>query len=787
MNSKWLTCRRESALMIRILFVVWFIVIFDAVQSIAQPCTQYPGYTTWLGYTDAWEDSSNWCPPIAPTNANASMNIRIPGGPSGPYTYYRPVIHPGVYALTEKLRVETGDTLYIEAGTLSSLTVNDSLKIQNSNSAIVVNQTAVDSVQLSGGNVHLPNDVPFNNYNRSRSFLVIPQTELIAQGLQAGDAICRILFHIQRNSNGNPYRNCTIRYYHTSNVSGNFGTGYTANIPVPTGPVITIWSGDLFTSDYISVMNDYGTVDLELQTPLVWSGSSSPVVIEICYDNFGFNATGFNDEPRFTQTGNFNRYLCIQALTGYSKPGCELSPKDTIVVNGSWVAGSNIITFSSAAQIANVLPGMISYQDGLSVISIAGSSLIMSGLFTTSNTNSNIVLSNVKVISGNFRPNMTFVKNCQNQTKYPIYVRGHWENNGTFVAGYSRVIFDGVVSDQQISGQSKTIFYDLDISNPNHVIRGTDFTVMDSLRLLNGNLKLNLGMMTLAKPHASAMTRTSGFIQCETDQVTSNQYPFGRIFWKMGSVPGLYIFPFINHAGQFVPLDYQVVSGVHHVVAGTYGTFPDNTSLPLPEVTNVIGFNGVSYDSSGALAVDRFFLIKDSLGISPIADVVLRYANSERAAINPAGVSVMGAQQWNNALNLWENPLLPGQVYSTGVPDQVSVTISDAVFGASDWWTVSLFSNPLGTGLTDTGNATFSVYPNPVSNGTTLNIMSQLPSWQPTAIRIFSAEGLEVINEKFNGLNPVFKIPDYFSSGVYIMQLHDNLKSAWGKLVIINR
>ncbi len=767
-------------------YIIIAFLFFNAIQSIAQPCNPYPNYTTWMGYTDAWDDSTNWCPAIVPVSGNPAMNVRIPGGPSGPYTYYRPVIRPGVYALTQNLRVESSDTLFINAPNQSSLTVNDSLKIQDATSAIIVNKPVLDTVQVSTDTIVIPDNSPLNNHSRSRSFIVIPQSELLAQGMQANDIICKILFHIKRNSNGNPYRNCSISYYQT-NMPGGFGTGYTAVIPIPIGSMLNIWSGDLYPPVYIPNMNDYGTIDLALQSPFAWNGSANQIVIEICYDNTGFPSTGFNDEISFTQTGNLNRYMSIRDVTNFIKPGCNLTPSDVINVTASWTTGSNIITLTNPGQAALVLPGMIAYPDGQSVVSIVGTTLTLDSAMTTTGSNTNLVLSNVQVISSPFRPNLTFVIGCDSSAKYPIFVRGHWENNGTFVPGKSIVTFDGSINDQQIGGQSKTTFHDLEIANSNHVIRLTDFTVEDSLRLAIGRLKLNLGLMTLLNPDVSAITRTAGFIQAETDQLISNVYPFGRLNWKMGSVAGLRVIPFVNTFGSYLPMDYTILSGIHDVVLGTYGTFPDNTNLPLPEVTNVFSYNNGVIDSSGNNTVDRFFLVKDSLGINPVANVSFRYANVERAFTNPSGASPMCAQRWLNSPDVWDSPFT-GQVYSAGIPDKVDISnLSASVVNTSEWWAISKCSEPLGTGLEETDLEFIIAYPNPAFPGDIMNLVLNGQSFHPESIRIYSADGREVVREKFEQGNTTIQIPSDLSPGVYTVQFNNRKKNGTMRLVILER
>ncbi len=372
-----------------------------------------------------------------------------------------------------------------------------------------------------------------------------------------------------------------------------------------------------------------------------------------------------------------------------------------------------------------------------------------------------------------------------NSIKYPIFVRGHWENNGFFDAGESRVTFDGTISDQQIGGQSMSTFFDLEISNASHVLRLADFTVIDTLSLINGRLKLNLGMMTLLNPNPLAINRINGFIQCENDLLSANVHPFGRLNWKMGNSPGLRVIPFINSFGIPIFLDYEIISGFHDVIVGTYGTYPNNTNLPLPEVTNVYSyFNGL-IDSSGNTAVDRFYLLDNSMGTNPVAEVTFRYSSAEQAA---NGNSVMGAQRWLNASNIWENPHLPMQVFYPGAGGSVHITISDSVFASSIWWTISSLSGALGTGLADVKNEELArVYPNPAYSGDMLKLVIREQSFMPDLVQLFTVDGREILIEDFQQGSHSIRIPYDLSSGVYTLLIKDIMKTGIIRLVIFDR
>jgi hypothetical protein len=346
------------------------------------------------------------------------------------------------------------------------------------------------------------------------------------------------------------------------------------------------------------------------------------------------------------------------------------------------------------------------------------------------------------------------------------------------------VIFDGAISEQQIGGLSSSTFYDLDISNSFHVLRQTDFTIQDSLRLINGFLKLNLGMVTLLNPHPSAITRINGFIQAEADLLSANVYPFGRLNWKMGNSPGLHVVPFINAVGVYIPLKYEVVSGMHDVILGTYATYPNNLNLPLPEVTNVYVYVNGSIDSSGNTVVDRFYLVNNLMGVNPFANLTFAYSNAESSAL---GNPIMRAQRWLNANNVWENPFLPNQSSTSGIFNSVYVAVSDSIFATSEWWSISTLTTPLGTGLLNAENETAKVYPNPTYAGSELKLVLNDPTFNPEFIQLLSLEGCEIFHEAFRYGKSSIQIPENLSPGIYILMLKSDRKSGMIKLIVFDR
>jgi hypothetical protein len=670
----------------------------DYIITIIPDCPGVPGWTTWLGITDNWADPVNWCPSVVPIAGNTDKNVRIPGGPTGTYTYHRPYIRDSIQARALKLRIEGADTIFVDATKGSTLTVLDSMKIVANTGAIIVNSGFADSAQVSNGLLPRPNDTPLSAVERTRSLVSITQAELLAEGMRAGDLITGIRIHMQRKSNGSPYKNFTIKYYYTTNAQSIFGVGAAANIPIPSGAPaapVTVFSGDLDPSVFIPTLNDFGTVLVPLSTPIPWNGGANPMIIEMCYDNTGFPLTGTNDEVRFTQTTNLRRYLTIRNLSAYNKPGCSLSPKDTVISPSTGTAGTNTVTVA-AVDAPDILPGQMTNL-GLQVVSVAGNVVTLNANLPIP-VNGNLIFYNTITTSINYRPNLTF-EFSRPYNRFPISVAGHWENNGTFVPAVSIVTMNGAVANQKISGTSTTNFYDLKISNSNHVLLTSDVTVSDSLILTTGRLKLNNRKLSLTNPAIGALNRVNGYIQSETDVIASNLAPFGRFHWNMGSATGSRLIPFINMMGEYLPMNYNIDAGTHDVTFATYRTLQNNTNIPAPEVTNIAGFNngtGGVYGSDGWAMVDRYYMISNA-GSGAQADITMRYSVTEQAQ---GGNVNMRAQRWMNTPDLWEFPFLPGQVFTPGNPNIVMIPDFTG-FSGNDWWAITGNISPLPVTLLD--------------------------------------------------------------------------------------
>lgn len=658
----------------------------DYVVTILPTCG-VPGWKTWLGFTDDWDNPANWCGGVPTINDNA----RLPG--SGGTPYYRPVIKPGVFATTKKLRVEANDTLYIRSWNNSSLTVSDSMYIQHPTSMVKVVSTLVDTAQVSNGTL-IPNTslTPLKNATKSRNFFLYTQAELLSKGLVANDVITEITLHIQRvNTNTNPYRNLTIKYYYT-NPAFVFTVGLAATVPPQLTAPVTVFSADVPVNAVIPAAGGWGTLTFpSIPGAFVWNGSANKLVVELCYDNTGFGNTAQSDQPRYTQTLGFRNYATLLNISANTVIGCDMKPPfQTPAVGG---AGVTVVNVGSAAIAANLTVGSsvtgTGYAANTTIISIVGTAVTLSAATTGVVGTTTFGQTSIFYTPSDFRPNLTF-KYDRPFSRYPIEVRGHWGNNGTFIPSLSKVTLKGTAV-QNVAGTSNTTFFDLGIDNNNHVVRQTDFTVTDTLMLTNGRLKLNLGQVNLTNPLIAALTRTNGFIQSETDLIATNVAPFGRFHWNMGATPGLRVIPFIKATGAYIPMDYNIDSGTHDVVLATHATLANNTNIP-PSITNINGyFSGT--DNSNSM-VDRFYMVDNTAGTTPQADITFRYAISERAALGNTSIK---AQRWLSPTTEWEYPFIPTQAYVT---DVVSVTDFTA-FNSNVWWALVNETSPLPVELLD--------------------------------------------------------------------------------------
>ena len=175
-----------------------------------------------------------------------------------------------------------------------------------------------------------------------------------------------------------------------------------------------------------------------------------------------------------------------------------------------------------------------------------------------------------------------------------------------------------------------------------------------------------------------------------------------------------------------------------------------------------------------------FYYIHDSLGINPSATVSFAYANNENPQTGNFNVK---AQRWLNDSDVWENPLLPFQIFMAGIYNQVTLTLQDSIFNTSDWWT--LVTSPLGNGLEEWQQDEYSIYPNPVFAGDEIKFSSVNGIFQPSLIRIFNSEGREIYHKKTGIELKTISISDNISPGIYTVQFYSDKTIISKRLLVL--
>lgn len=161
-------------------------------------------------------------------------------------------------------------------------------------------------------------------------------------------------------------------------------------------------------------------------------------------------------------------------------------------------------------------------------------------------------------------------------------------------------------------------------------------------------LELNGHSVYINNNLPSGIIRSSGGILCE--QINNNSF----VEWNIANNLTAHEFPFINSAGDYIPLTYHAQSGTSgNVTAATYATAPNNTPYPAVPilVDHVRDVNGID---NAANTVDRFWYMNNA---GATADITFSYSALEQAA---SGNLNMRAQKWQTLSNGWELPT-PGQ------------------------------------------------------------------------------------------------------------------------------
>lgn len=177
---------------------------------------------------------------------------------------------------------------------------------------------------------------------------------------------------------------------------------------------------------------------------------------------------------------------------------------------------------------------------------------------------------------------------------------------------------------------------------------------------------------------ANAITRSSGHIISEGEN--------NRVKWNIGTAAGSYAVPF-GYSGSYLPVSFSKNSGTGSgsFIFSTYHTTWKNSDYLPAGVTNMVG----QMPDHSAWALDRFWQVSaEGYATKPsLSNLTFTYLDIEhQAAGNNIIEGYLGAQQWNNTQNKWDD------VQAGGFTNTVSNTITVASVPSTafyKWWSLT--------------------------------------------------------------------------------------------------
>ncbi len=238
-----------------------------------------------------------------------------------------------------------------------------------------------------------------------------------------------------------------------------------------------------------------------------------------------------------------------------------------------------------------------------------------------------------------------------------LELTGDWQNNsGNNCFGNSQgtVLMDG--GTQTIGGTSPTLFNNLTFLGAAPKILGEselvggDSNTSGILRVNDSYLLLQTDTLEITNPAPGAVSRTSGFIESETDPNTG--YSF--MIWDIGAANAgnTYLFPFGNYSNQtYQPLSYTITApgagSQGKMLAATYPTdpFAAVNNRPLPTGITTFDCNGTE---DAPKALDRFWILSArDFTAEPNGTLVFAYNEGEwNGGTNNLTESNLKAQQY---------------------------------------------------------------------------------------------------------------------------------------------
>ncbi|MFN8154539.1 MAG: GEVED domain-containing protein [Bacteroidia bacterium] len=622
----------------------------SGLSSTSTPVQVFVLPATWLGFTDDWNDGTNWCGRIPTTADDALISLAASGRPAA--SYYFPVVAVGDTMRAKNLTIATTDSVTVRTDTTVMMTIAANI---HNNGKMAIISTDYDSTQFGTSTTTSGLIQTFRGLSSTDNIVQVIYTvnELQAAGMLPGDVIDSIYLKFYLRGSTAGYQNFTISYMQLPLAQDQFVSNdpLLGVTPVYTNPSLII--GTPTNGIYTAYTATSGVLKLPLSN-MTWDGVSN-LLVQICYNMTG-GSPGGNDLMYVSTTAPRKSTLWLGS-NNIATDGCALTTLSPgFQTNFGQVPSSlrpNIGFRFHRPQ--KLMPGTIGGD--LNINAGAKFYTSMGAIAITGNINNSSQFyadSSLITLAGNFNNNgsadFSYAPALVNRKNIFNMNGVDWVNNGVLIPGNCKTNFGGALA-QNITGSNPSSFHELDITKAGAgqtVTMAKSITVVDTLSLTQGNLLMNGNTITvnnfrncvgtLAAP-VGPISRVSGFIISENAAAT--------VSWTVGNNIGYRVVPFGSSAVSpaYIPFSFFLNSGdMGDFKVSTYNTPANNLPFP-PTVTHLNIYNASA--SNFTNVVDRFWTTEKT-GPNPVANLTFRFTNAERAT-SMSALNKGRAQPWRTA------------------------------------------------------------------------------------------------------------------------------------------
>jgi hypothetical protein len=188
----------------------------------------------------------------------------------------------------------------------------------------------------------------------------------------------------------------------------------------------------------------------------------------------------------------------------------------------------------------------------------------------------------------------------------------------------------------------------------------------------------NSAYLVVDNPAAEAITRSSGHIVSEGEN--------NRIKWNVGTSTATYTVPF-GYTATYLPVTLTKGAGIGSgsIVFSTYSTGWKNSDYLPTGVTNMLG----QVPDHSAWALDRFWQVSaEGYTTKPaLTNLTFTYADAEhQASGNNIIEAYLAAQQWNSAVNRWDDAQPGGFTHTAANTVRVASVPANGFY---KWWVLT--------------------------------------------------------------------------------------------------